>query len=174
MEVPSKIPHKEYINIVQCTSLIACDLLLKRGDTILMGVRKNEPAKGYLFNPGGRMYKKEGLIECILRILQTEVQFVPKKQFRCHYIGSYCHSYDTNFAKIDNIGTEYYTFAYSINAEHWDIVMENSDEQHEQFMWVPIQSILEGHYQQWKIHPNVTQFFKVFPNNKIGSITITP
>lgn len=54
--------HDEFRQVVQNTPLFAIDLVVLNGkNEILLGLRKNPPAQGYWFVPGGRVFKGESL-----------------------------------------------------------------------------------------------------------------
>jgi ADP-ribose pyrophosphatase YjhB (NUDIX family) len=178
------IPRERYSEIIKDTHLIACDLLIKRGDTILLGKRMNAPARNYLFNPGSRMFKNEKYQETIQRILFTEcgIQDI-RGDFIYH--GTFEHRYHKeNFTEPQkselqqaSFGTVYYTHAFIWDLEQFKdeeylqyimtTLERNRDEQHEgQFMWIPLSEIRKenGCFQGTKIHPFVRFFFVSQPN----------
>ena len=62
------LSKEKILNIIKNTPLIAFELLIKCNHKYLVGMRNNEPAKGYYFNPGGRIYKNETIESACKRI----------------------------------------------------------------------------------------------------------
>jgi len=188
------ISRNRYANIIKDTQLIACDLLIKHENSILLGKRNNAPAKGYLFNPGARMYKHEKHFETIRRLLDTECGISePHGEFI--YIGTFEHRYpNENFTEPQeseehraSFGTIYNTHAFLWDLDKLDVNYRESilttlknidtnqhDDQHDgNFMWVPISTIarINSSFQDIKIHPFVSKFL-VNRNNMIQSFKI--
>ena len=51
--------------VVDSTPLISIDILIKKGNKILLGRRVNKPAQGYFFSIGGRINKNETIENAI-------------------------------------------------------------------------------------------------------------
>ncbi len=65
----SKLSDKEFMNLIKNAPLVSIDLIVKnKKDEVLLGLRKNAPAKGTWFVPGGRIGKNETLQEAFKRI----------------------------------------------------------------------------------------------------------
>jgi hypothetical protein len=53
---PSFLSHAELDTVIRLAPLVAMDLIIRNGhDEVLLGLRRNEPAKGCYFVPGGMM-----------------------------------------------------------------------------------------------------------------------
>jgi len=60
--------------IIKNTPLISIDLIVKNKEgKILLGKRKNRPAKGYYFVPGGRIFKNETIEQAFKNISKHEL-----------------------------------------------------------------------------------------------------
>jgi len=162
------VPNHKYINIVKYSTLVSADLLLDYNDTIFMGIRTNQPAQGYWFNPGARLYKGETPKRGIVRILQTELGLTHRihELFRntfFQYKGCYEHAYNTNFKNIRGISTHYFTHAFHVvlsRNQYEGITREFvKDRQHTETAWIPKMDIYHGTYHGRLIHPFVQQFF---------------
>jgi colanic acid biosynthesis protein WcaH len=187
------IPRERYAEIIKDTHLIACDLLIKYGDTILLGKRINAPARNYLFNPGARMFKDEHYQETIRRILSNECG-IDNVKGNFVYQGTFEHRYEReNFTEPQesefqqaSFGTVYHTntFLWDLGqfqdeeyVQHIITTLERNnhmDEQHEgQFLWVPLSEITRenGCFQGTPIHPLV-RFFFVYQPNKLKSFRL--
>ncbi|MEQ1531334.1 MAG: GDP-mannose mannosyl hydrolase [Methylococcales bacterium] len=104
----------DFLNVVTLTPLVAIDLVVTSADhSILMGKRVNEPAAGYWFVPGGRIYKGETLEQAFQRITATELGIAFNIE-QGQLLGVFTHLYDTNFAHVPGIGTHYVVVAYRL------------------------------------------------------------
>lgn len=100
-------------NVVAHTPLISIDLIVENSEgKILLGRRTNEPAKGYWFVPGGRIYKDERLSEAFERITQAELGSIYAME-DAEFLGVYEHFYDNSFADA-KISTHYVVLGYRL------------------------------------------------------------
>jgi colanic acid biosynthesis protein WcaH len=53
------LDDQTFETVLSSTPLISIDLLVKKDNKILLGKRIKNPAQGYLFSIGGRVYKSE-------------------------------------------------------------------------------------------------------------------
>jgi hypothetical protein len=61
---PRFLSHAELDTVIRHAPLVAIDLIIRNArDEVLLGLRKNEPAKGCYFVPGGTILKSERLAE---------------------------------------------------------------------------------------------------------------
>ena len=61
---PRFLSHAEVDTVIRLAPLIAIDLVIRNArDEVLLGLRKNEPAKGCYFVPGGMILKNERLAD---------------------------------------------------------------------------------------------------------------
>lgn len=100
-----------------------------------MGKRINEPANGYWFVPGGRIFKDETLEGSFSRISASELG--KELDIRtAKLIGAFSHKYTKNFANIPNVGTHYIVLAYEleldVNLKHLPL------NQHSSYRWVSV------------------------------------
>ena len=68
--------------VVDSAPLISIDILIKKGNKILLGKRINKPAQGYFFSIGGIINKNETIDNAMTRIalneLNIELKLTPK------------------------------------------------------------------------------------------------
>ena len=66
--MPAKLlSHSDLNTVIRLAPLVAIDLIIRDPqDRILLGLRNNEPAKGYFFVPGGIILKDEPLAEAFV------------------------------------------------------------------------------------------------------------
>jgi GDP-mannose mannosyl hydrolase len=70
---PQPLSLAEPSGIIRLAPLISIDLIIRNTqDEVLLGLRSNEPAKGFYFVPGGMIRKGERLREAFIRILKDE------------------------------------------------------------------------------------------------------
>ena len=86
------ISDEEWEIIVRNVPIVSVDLVVLHDDGVVLGKRKNEPAKGEWFVPGGRVRKHERLRDAVHRIgkeeLGVDVEII-------EFLGTYEHFYDT-------------------------------------------------------------------------------
>lgn len=106
------IQEDEWQTIVANVPIVSVDLLVRTEDGLVFGMRKNDPAAGYWFVPGGRVKKRETRREAVHRVaeeeLGAEVQIAES-------LGAYEHIYDT--AEIEGVdGKHYLANGYVVEA----------------------------------------------------------
>jgi colanic acid biosynthesis protein WcaH len=125
---------KDFDNVVRLTPLVAIDLIVRSpGGRILVGRRKNEPAKGSFFAPGGRISKNETLAAAFRRISLAEVG-VEKRIEDARFVGVYEHFYATNNHEVAGFGTHYVVLAYELTSAVEDLRLPK--DQHGEFAWL--------------------------------------
>lgn len=67
------ISDEEWATIVRRVPIVSVDLVVSFDDHLILGRRRNEPAKGEWFVPGGRVHKHERLTEAVHRVARTEL-----------------------------------------------------------------------------------------------------
>lgn len=133
------LDSRSFLDVVRNTPLVSIDLVvMDNNGSVLLGQRKNAPAKNYWFVPGGRIYKNETLDMAFTRISQTELGRAYKRKSAC-FLGNYDHIYDDNFAEVSGIGTHYVVIAYKITVTRQELALPN--EQHSSYQWLPASEI---------------------------------
>ena len=68
------LPKEVLIEVVRSAPLVSIDLIARRPDgAVLLGYRRNRPAQGFWFVPGGRILKGERMAEALVRIVRREL-----------------------------------------------------------------------------------------------------
>lgn len=149
--------NNDFKNIIINTPLISIDLIIKniKGE-VLLGERSNEPAKNFLFVPGGRILKNETISSAFDRIITAEVDYSYDIS-NAKFLGVYEHYYDNSF--IDSsISTHYVVLAYEIFV---DLSLNQLPlNQHECFFWLTVDDILESD----KVHVYSKNYFNKVVN----------
>ena len=150
----------DFSQVVSNTPLISIDLCLLRGKEILLGKRKNPPARDYFFVPGGRILKSESQKLAFERILKNELGMVLKKN---HYkniknLGIYEHFYTDNFLENTNFSTHYVVIAFLVPYKSLiNIEKFSFQEQHSQYIWQNIETVKKSPH---KIHKYTLEYFR--------------
>lgn len=128
----------DFRQVVKNAPLFSIDLVvLNEKREMLVGLRKNEPASGFWFVPGGRMYKGETIVEAFRRITEAELGNSFERE---HFImlGLYDHFYENSC--FDELVSTHY-----INAPHLMLVDSTKLKlpliQHDDYRWVPIEAV---------------------------------
>lgn len=124
--------------VVASTPLISIDLLVEneRGE-FLLGLRRNRPAQGYWFVPGGRVLKGETLDAAFTRLTWEELG-VELERSQARFVGLYEHFYDDSvFGKQP--GTHYIVLGHHLNVEQAQIKLGKG--QHTKSQWVSKEAI---------------------------------
>ena len=127
----------KYLDIIKHTTLTAVDLILVKDKKILVGFRKNQPAKNMWFTPGVRTYKGESQDNALKRVGETElgIKIIPEKKI---LLGVYDHIYKVNFDN-DKFGTHYIVNAYLFKMDSKQEI--KTDSQHEEFRWMTLEEV---------------------------------
>ncbi|WP_298885764.1 NUDIX domain-containing protein [uncultured Bradyrhizobium sp.] len=143
---PSILDSDAFEHVVRWAPLCAIDLVITDpAGSVLLGLRRNEPASEYYFVPGGRVRKGERLEVAFRRILWSETA-IEADMSQAIALGVFEHFYDTNALGKDGFGTHYICLAYQIelpNRAHF-----SRDSQHKEMRWIP-----PYERSQLKVHP---------------------
>jgi colanic acid biosynthesis protein WcaH len=135
--------------VIDSAPLISIDILLKKGDKVLLGKRVNKPAQGYFFSTGGRINKNETIDSAMARIakneLNIELKFMPK------FIGVFEHFYDDSI--YESVTTHYVNIAYEYEVEE---IPDLPTEQHSEYQWFTVNELLESK----QVHKYVKDYFR--------------
>ena len=138
-ETGTRLDHKTYYEVIKHTQLVSTDIYFFHNSKLFLGKRVNEPAKGWLFTPGCRVYKNETLDETCVRLGKEELGInISAKD--CTFLGVYDHIYANNF-KDNKFGTHYVNIAYMymLSDEQKDNI--KTDDQHTHVEWVHVSNI---------------------------------
>ncbi|MFT8211617.1 MAG: GDP-mannose mannosyl hydrolase [Symbiopectobacterium sp.] len=127
--------------IVVNTPLISIDLIVKDEQSrVLLGKRINQPAQGYWFVPGGRIFKGESFQSACTRICNEELGR-PIEITHARFLGVYEHFYENNFSGED-FPTHYVVHGYEINS-NLNLLLQPLI-QHECFQWISVPDLLSS------------------------------
>jgi colanic acid biosynthesis protein WcaH len=138
----NQLTKEDFIRIIKNTPLVAIDLIIENEEhEILLGWRKNLPAKGYWFVPGGRILKDETFPMAFQRITKNELGTAFSLS-DASFLGVYEHIYPgENAVGIDGIGTHYIVIAYRMKTDSHKLQLP--EEQHAGYRWSSIDELLD-------------------------------
>ena len=149
-----RLSVEDFARVVRLTPLVAIDLIVRAPDRrILLGERKNEPAKGSFFVPGGRITKNETLAAAFRRITRAELG-VERSISAARFLGVFEHIYEGNFFGHSGFGTHYVVLGHELTLSADDLILPS--EQHGKYVWKTEAEILA-----WpEVHENTRAYFQ--------------
>tara|TARA_Y100001933_G_C18842309_1_gene498086 strand:+ start:257 stop:739 length:483 start_codon:yes stop_codon:yes gene_type:complete len=152
--------EREFENLVSKMPLVSIDICILKNRTILLGRRKNSPAKDFYFVPGGRIRKDEKIDEATDRILIDEIGYKFKDNHikKKTLLGIYEHFYNDNFQGNSKFGTHYIVLSYLIKFEYIEKVakVDIDFDQHRKYIWYNLD---KNHASNLKIHKYTLEYF---------------
>ncbi len=110
----SKLPDSDFLQLIRMAPLVAVDVVVKDvAGQVLVVQRADEPARGYYFVPGGRIFKNEKIAAAFRRIMLAELGLSVGFD-KAILLGLYQHIYDTNRFEEAGTGTHYVVLAHQI------------------------------------------------------------
>lgn len=148
------LEDEQFKQVINVTPLISIDLVL-RDDTgrILLGLRRNRPASGFWFVPGGRIFKNERVEDAFFRITQAELG-VSYSVDNSQFLGVYQHLYDDCVFGAD-VDTHYVVLAFEIKLDR-DLIDQLPKNQHQAFEWFSVEDLLKHEH----VHSNTKDYFR--------------
>lgn len=125
--------------VVSSSPLVSIDLVIKNStEEYLLGLRKNSPALGYWFVPGGRVLKNEALSKAFSRLCNDELG-IDKSSTQARFLGNFEHFY-TDSVFGDNVSTHYIVLGYELEVEL--SLHRLPTQQHIQYRWFKSRDLL--------------------------------
>ena len=148
----------DFKRLVASAPLVSIDLIIKndRGD-LLLGLRRNKPACGFWFTPGGRIRKGESQSACIARLLVQELGFEEVPRYTSSLLGVWDHFYSDSIFS-DSMPTHYVNIGYAIKL---NLILDFHflpDSQHLAWAFWTIDEIAKSS----KVHENVKRYVESF------------
>ena len=142
-----RLDHDAFLDVVKSTPLVAIDLIVRDPqDRILLGLRRNAPARDLWFVPGGRILKGEALVDAFGRIGRDELGLELSME-DARFVGVYEHLYPDNFAGLAGVGTHYVVLAHEVRLSAEIASMPKT--QHREFRWIHPAELAEAE----DVHP---------------------
>jgi colanic acid biosynthesis protein WcaH len=146
------LSSSDFKSLIQNAPLFSIDLvLIDDQHQILLGLRKNPPAKGSWFVPGGRVYKNETLAQAFARISKSELG----QEFKINeavLLGLYDHFYaDSAYGK--DLSTHYINASYLLRIRG---KLRLPNDQHSDYRWLHCDALDAD----VEVHPNSRLFLQ--------------
>lgn len=145
------LDESTFTTVLDSTPLVSIDLIIENaGGEILLGERKNRPAKGFWFVPGGRILKNESLAAAFARLTLDELgeTFLIEQ---ASLQGPFDHFYDDSVFG-DTPSTHYVAISYWLKI----IKLDNlPDTQHSSYRWFSKSDLLTSP----KVHLHTKAYF---------------
>jgi colanic acid biosynthesis protein WcaH len=158
--VPPDLERRRFGEIVEATPLVSIDLLVTDGDgALLVGLRTNEPARGFFFVPGGRIRKGETLPEALRRIAEFELA-LDVSWHSDDVAGVFTHIYPTNAVGLRGVTTHYVVIAYRVRvADGLDLDdLRAHSPQHSEYRWITLADVESG---ELPVHENTAEYLRL-------------
>ncbi|CAD6540904.1 GDP-mannose mannosyl hydrolase [Paraburkholderia kirstenboschensis] len=145
----------DFLDVVRLTPLVAIDLIVSDADgRILIGHRRNRPARGTWFVPGGRILKDEKLDAAFARIVDAELGIAKLARSSARFEGVFEHHYSDNFAAEPGVSTHYIVLAYALSLGNTQQI--GRPDQHSDYLWLTPAELLA----HADVHENTKAYFR--------------
>lgn len=143
----------DFRHAIASVPLVAVDLLLVRDGHLLLGRRRDEPARDTWFVPGGRIRRGEAIADALQRVWWAEI-IGDMPAASPQLVGAYEHFYDCAFDGSES-ATHYVVLAY-----RFDLLekVELQPGSHVETWWAPIDGPAAEH-EGCPVHPNARAYF---------------
>jgi len=121
---------------------------------ILLGWRRNQPAKNSWFVPGGRLFKNERINDGLKRVYQAELGVDPVFK-QAKFLGVFEMFFDANFAGVKGITTHNISLAYEIKMGSALSEKVLHAGQHSDYSWFALGELMKSQ----EVHPAVKAYF---------------
>ncbi len=111
------ISQDQYNEIIFLIPIVCVDVAIVYDNKVLLIKRRDEPAKGEWWLPGGRLYKGETLTDCALRKAKEETGL------DC-ILGPMIHYASTDFGTVHSVNFVYLLFASDDNVKLDDTCLD--------------------------------------------------
>lgn len=152
-----ELDRESFRRLIESAPLASIDLLVTDPHgRLLVGRRRNEPAKGFYFVPGGRIKKDETNAAALERIGQNELGIDGLVWDPSAVVGVFDHHYETNALGEQGISTHYVVVAYRLEV---DSEFAPPREQHDAYEWITPEELSGA--SDLPIHPNTRAYHAV-------------
>ncbi|WP_144192850.1 GDP-mannose mannosyl hydrolase [Paraburkholderia fungorum] len=145
----------DFLDVVRLTPLVAIDLIVRDAEArVLIGHRRNRPARDTWFVPGGRIHKDETLDAAFARIADAELGIARLARSTARFEGVFEHHYEDNFAAEPGVSTHYIVLAYALQLT--STVPVGRLDQHSEYLWLAPAALLA----RPDVHENTKAYFR--------------
>ena len=157
------LPSPEFERAVGAMPLVSVDwVLLNQAGQMLLGRRRNAPARHWWFTPGGRVRKNEPLSSCLQRVAVSELGFQASDLKGARFMGVWDHFYEDS-AFSAGVSTHYVNLPHVLRLRHALDINALPSDQHRAWRWQDVQAAAVAHdvhpyvrlYAQWVVDEGV-------------------
>lgn len=139
---PALLPAAQFAQACEALPLVSIDLVLTdESNRLLLGLRRNPPARDWWFTPGGRIRKNEPLAQARRRIAAEELGLPDTAVQRATLMGAWDHFYPDSAFNPD-VSTHYVNLALWLPLGPDEVASltlpEGDGEQHAAWQWTPL------------------------------------
>ena len=147
------LPREQFLEVVARAPLVSIDLVVHdAAGRVLLGLRRNAPARGFWFVPGGIIRKNETLEMAYRRISRAELG-IELQRSGSRLLGAYEHFYAENADDRPGFGTHYVVLAHAVTLE---APLAPPPEQHSVYRWLePVELLATA-----DVHDNTKTYFR--------------
>jgi colanic acid biosynthesis protein WcaH len=146
----------EFVSAVKALPLVSADLVvLNAAGQMLLGLRRNAPARGWWFTPGGRVRKNEPFVECLQRVAITELGLSAQQMSAARLMGVCDHFYEDS-AFDAGVSTHYVNLPHVLRLEEVLDLNALPLDQHSGWRWQDPQDTAVAD----EVHPYVRVYAK--------------
>lgn len=129
------LPDKEFAKATNALPLVSLDLVLvNTAGQILLGLRRNAPARHWWFTPGGRLRKNEPFLACLRRIAMSELRLQEREVKGAHLMGVWDHFYEDS-AYSTEVSTHYVNLPHVLKLKQPMELDTLPADQHSDWRW---------------------------------------
>ena len=142
-EVVAWLPDQAFVQAVSSLPLVSVDLVVVNpAGQLLLGLRRNAPARGWWFTPGGRVRKNESVADCLERVALSELG-VPFDRLRANgeglnakscLMGVWDHFYEDSAFSAE-VSTHYVNLPHVLRLDQALDLDALPTEQHSSWRW---------------------------------------
>lgn|SRR5574343_758 len=129
------LPNKEFAKVVNALPLVSVDLVLvNTAGQMLLGLRRNAPARHWWFTPGGRVRKNEPYATSLRRVAMSELKLQERDVQGAQLMGVWDHFYEDS-AYSPEVSTHYVNLPHVLQLKQpleLDVLPED---QHSGWRW---------------------------------------
>ena len=141
----------DFFRAVDSLPLVSVDLvLINPADQILLGKRRNAPARHWWFTPGGRVRKNEPLWHCLQRVAFAELGLQANDVHDAKLMGAWDHFYQDS-AFSTEVSTHYVNLPHVLRLPYTLDLNALPSDQHSAWRWQDVQTVAVAH----DVHPYV-------------------
>lgn len=151
---PGFLAPAEYAGVIRCAPLVCVDLLIRDAEhRVLLGMRRNNPARGFWFTLGGRVRKNERISDAVARVLDAElgvIKFEPAT-----FVGTFEHFHASNRFDDPGFDTHCIILAFEIVLDAATLDLQPVDDQHSALTWMSLDQLRVDEL----VHPYIREYF---------------